>query len=293
LADEPADFSARVLDLWGRIAAMSQPILAFSGGVDSSLVAAVLAHTHDQGCLLVTADSPSLSQRQRRIAAQVAGELRLPHRWLATQEAEDPGYQQNHRDRCYYCKSHLYGTLRQIAAQYPGATLLSGTNLDDLGDHRPGLRAAAESGIAAPLAQASMSKADVRRLAARLGLSVHDLPAAPCLASRLAYGVRVTPARLRWVEAAETLLWDAGFSDVRVRLLPGEVARVEVPLAEVPRLCPATDRGPAAEPPTLLRQIRALGFADVIVDPLGLRSGNLNTLDSPKLPQLPILTGGN
>lgn len=270
----------RLRDLLSQV---QHPIVAFSGGVDSAVVAAMVGRTHGRDCLLVTADSPSLSARQREIAARVAEELQLPHRWLATAEADDPLYQRNHRDRCYFCKTHLYTSLRQVATEFPHATVLSGTNYDDLGDYRPGLLAAAQNQVFAPLAEAQMGKADVRALARALGLSVHDLPAAPCLASRLAYGVAVTPERLRRVELAEQRLWQAGFSDVRVRLLPEEVGRVEVPLAEVPRLTEATG---------LLQTILQMGFLRVDIDPQGLRSGNLNYLNTDSQgggPHLPIL----
>ncbi|MDP1564035.1 MAG: ATP-dependent sacrificial sulfur transferase LarE [Pirellulaceae bacterium] len=290
LGELSAELADKTRRLWQIVQSMAQPIVAFSGGVDSSLVAAVLAHTHGTRALLVTADSPSLSQRQRAIAERVANELKLPHRWLATQEADDPLYQRNHRDRCYYCKSHLYAALRTVAEQYPGATIVSGTNLDDLSDYRPGLRAADEQNVRAPLAESGFGKADVRNLAQVLQLSVHALPAAPCLASRLAYGVDVTTDRLHRVEQAESILWAAGFSDVRVRVLPGEIARIEVPKTEVPRLIEWLEsRSIGARD----REIDAIGFADVQIAPEGFVSGSLNavenaTPESP-FPKLPIL----
>lgn len=278
-----AELLAKTRRLWDLLSQLEHPIVAFSGGVDSAVVAAAVGRTHGTRCLLVTADSPSLAGRQRAIAERVAAELQLPHRWLPTAEADDPLYQRNHRDRCYYCKTHLYSALKQVAAEFPTATILSGTNLDDLGDYRPGLLAAAQHQVFAPLAEAQLGKAEVRALARALGLSVHDLPAAPCLASRLAYGVEVTAARLRRVEQAEQRLWQAGFSDVRVRILPEEVGRLEVPLAEVPRLQQLTQ---------LLHDIGHLGFSRLEIDPEGLRSGNLNYLNTDStggLPTLPVL----
>jgi pyridinium-3,5-biscarboxylic acid mononucleotide sulfurtransferase len=290
LGELSAELADKTRRLWQIVLGMAQPIVAFSGGVDSSLVAAVLARTHGTRALLVTADSPSLSQRQREIAERVAQELKLPHRWLATQEAADPLYQRNHRDRCYYCKSHLYAALRAVAGEYPGATILSGTNLDDLSDYRPGLRAADEQNVRAPLAESGFRKADVRSLAQALRLSVHALPAAPCLASRLAYGVEVIPDRLRRVEQAERILWAAGFSDVRVRVFSGEIARIEVPKTEVPRL---TEWLESRSADARDHEIDVIGFADFQIAPEGLVSGNLNTAvhatsESP-LPRLPIL----
>ncbi|MBL8855739.1 MAG: ATP-dependent sacrificial sulfur transferase LarE [Planctomycetaceae bacterium] len=286
----PAELQGKCLTLWQIVRRYAQPIVAFSGGVDSSLVAAVLARTHDRRVLLVTADSPSLSQRQRETADRVARELNLPHRWLQTQEAADPLYQRNHRDRCYYCKSHLYAALRAVAAEYPAATILSGTNHDDLSDYRPGLQAAAEQQVQSPLAEAGFTKDDVRGLARALHLSVHDLPAAPCLASRVAYGVEVTPARLHRVEQAESILWQAGFSNVRVRVLPGEIARIEVPKSEVDRLMDLCEQDVLG---TTRRQFRELGFADLKIATEGFVSGSLNleihSTDVSPLPKLPIL----
>jgi len=281
----PETLRGKTRTLWRQIEILSNPILAFSGGVDSSLVAAVLARTHGKRCLLVTAESPSLALRQRQVAQRVARELGLPHRWLVTEEMSDPRYQQNAADRCFYCKTHLYAALDRIASEYPEANILSGTNGDDLSDHRPGLQAARDRGVLAPLARAGFTKADVRQVARCLGLSVHDLPAAPCLASRIAYGVQVSPERLRKVEAAEALLWAAGFSDVRVRLLPDEVARIEVPQPEVARLLPMAEESLKL----VLRSIQDLGFHAVTVDPEGFRSGKLNESLTAALPKLPIL----
>lgn len=290
VAELPAELADKTQRLWQIVQSMVQPIVAFSGGVDSSLVAAVLTHTHAGRALLVTADSPSLSQRQRVIAERVAKELKLPHRWLATEEAADPLYQRNHRDRCYYCKSHLYAALRVVAEEYPGATILSGTNRDDLSDYRPGLRAADEQNVRAPLAESGFGKADVRSLAQVLRLSVHALPAAPCLASRLAYGVAVTPDRLRKVEQAESILWAAGFSDVRVRVLLGEIARIEVPKTEVPRLIEWLESRSSGAG---RHEMDGIGFADVQIAAEGFVSGNLNTVEDAtpesSLPKLPIL----
>lgn len=284
-----AALEAKVATMVDRVQTLPNPVLAFSGGVDSAVVAALLGRTHGSRARLVTAVGPSLSARQRAIAARVAGELGLPHEWIATHEGSDPNYQRNDARRCFHCKSHLYETLRAFAQDHPDSVLLSGTNFDDLHDYRPGLLAASHFHVIAPLADAKVSKAEVRRLAREWKLSVHDLPAAPCLASRIAYGVEVTPERLSTIEAAESLLWGAGFSDVRVRLLPQNVARIEVPLPEVARLQP--DGSETVHP--LVAQILRLGFDTVTVDPQGLRSGSLNSaLPSPQLPNsksLPIL----
>lgn len=186
--------------------------------------------------------------------------------------------------------------------RYPHSTLISGTNLDDLSDHRPGLVAADQHQVFAPLAQYQVSKIEVRQIATAFGLSVDDLPAAPCLASRVAYGIPVTQERLAKIEAAEALVWDLGFSDVRIRLLPENTASIEVPLEEVHRFWhPAgahasiADLSGQHQPQSLastsfifsqrqtqqfLSKIQELGFDRVAIDPKGLRSGSLNNLVS-------------
>lgn len=251
---------------------LESPVVAFSGGVDSSVVAGLLTIARQESIELVTAVGPALAKRQREFAGQVAGYLGARHRWIDAREIDDPGYQANATNRCFYCKSQLYRALQSLGTSQQTLTLLNGTNADDLQDHRPGLQAANRFSVVAPLAEAGLDKSQVRNLATMLGLPTANLPAAPCLASRIQYGIPVTPTRLKKIEAAEQQLWEMGFSDVRVRLLDGEIASVEVPRQELSRLSPLPVKD------SLEQAFRRLGFNRVQIQPEGLRSGRLNDL---------------
>ncbi len=246
-------------------------VIAFSGGVDSAVVAAAASRAGN-GSVAVTAVSASVAAVQREIAQRVAGELAIEHRWVVTDELSRPGYVQNDVRRCFHCKQTLYGALQAIAGQYGDMPIVSGTNADDLGDYRPGLEAGQLAGVITPLADLAIGKAQVRQIAALWGVSVAELPASPCLSSRLAYGVEVTPERLKRVEAAEAWLAGHGFSPLRVRLHSGELARIEVASDQLSRLVGS----PLAA--QLLAKFRQLGFQAVTVDLGGFRSGSLNQL---------------
>jgi pyridinium-3,5-biscarboxylic acid mononucleotide sulfurtransferase len=187
---------------------------------------------------------------------------------VPTHEGERPGYLRNGPDRCFFCKHELFEVLGPLAGA-EGLALAVGTNTDDLGDHRPGQRAAAEHGVLTPLLTAGFSKAEVREASRRLGLRTADKPAAACLASRIAYGVQVTPARLSRVERAEALLRSFGLAQLRVRD-HGDLARVEVPVDALPRLVEPASRA------RLVAGLRELGFAYVTLDLEGFRSGSMN-----------------
>jgi len=254
-----------------RCSKLVSPVLAFSGGIDSALVAAFLFRFSSHP-LAVTALSPSLSQRQKGFAIETAAQIGIAHRWVDTQEHLTPGYRSNRPDRCYHCKENLYQNLHSISKGFPTSQLISGTNLDDLKDYRPGLQAAKEFSVLQPLAECRITKKEVRIIAAFLGLVLPDRPASPCLASRIAYGVQVTPERLKMIEKAEEILWKAGFSDVRVRMMDGAAAKIEVPKKEIPKLeCPSF-----LDP--FSKELHNIGFQHIKVDPNGLRSGNLNDL---------------
>ncbi len=253
-----------------RIRPYRRVVVAFSGGVDSSVVAAAAFRADLQSVLAVTARSPSVCQWQLAMAKQVAAEIGISHRIIETDETERLEYVRNDGRRCFYCKQTLYQKLATIVEDSASAVICSGTNADDLVDYRPGIEAGSLAGIRTPLADLSLRKADVREIAKYFGLSNADVPASPCLASRLAYGVAVTGDRLRRVELAEAWLRDQGFSDCRVRVHEGETARVEVPLREVQQLT----RAPLDV--QLSQKLRSIGFQAVTVDPKGLRSGNLN-----------------
>ncbi|MFN5195464.1 MAG: ATP-dependent sacrificial sulfur transferase LarE [Cyanobacteriota bacterium] len=250
-----------------------QLVVAYSGGVDSTLVAALAVEQLGDRALAVTGVSPALAPHLRREAAAQARWLRLLHREIPTAELADPAYAANPEDRCYACKRELHGLLAPIAAAAGGATVVDGVNQDDLGDHRPGIRAARELGVLSPLAEVGLLKADVRTLSRALGLPWWDKPAQPCLASRFPYGEPITASRLQRVAAAEDWLRGLGFQRLRVRS-QGEAARIELPADELP-----TAMAALAEPGVrarLVEAFRALEFDAVSLDLEGLVSGKLN-----------------
>lgn len=246
-------------------------VVAYSGGVDSAFLTAVAHDVLGRDALAVTAVSPSLARREREGAEVLARRYGWQHRTVETSEVHRPEYARNGADRCYWCKDELFEVLAPIAAER-GAAIAVGTNTDDLGDHRPGLRAARERAVRSPLVDAGMSKADVRALAAERGLPVADKPASPCLSSRVAYGVEVTPERLRRVDAAEEAVRALGFDVLRVRD-HGDLARVEVPADELPRAASLRAEMHAA--------LADLGFRFVTLDLAGFRSGSLNAALAP------------
>lgn len=240
--------------------------VALSGGVDSAVVSKA-AYLSGRSCVAVTSDSPSVAQREIEDAREVARMVGIEHRVLQTRELDDPDYRANDGRRCYHCKTNLF---RSIALAYPGAIILTGTNKDDLGDYRPGLLAARESGVRAPLAELGIDKQMLRGLAEAWGLPVASKPASPCLSSRLAYGVEVTAERLARVEQAEALLRKMGLRDCRVRLHADELARIEVSEEAIVSLTLRDHRE------SLVAALKQLGFRYVTLDLEGFRSGSLN-----------------
>lgn len=244
-------------------------LTAFSGGVDSTLVAVVAARVHGDQALAVTGVSPSLATSEREHASRIAAELGLRHRLIDTHELARPGYRQNAGDRCYHCKTELFERLRELAIAEGFSAIASGDNLDDLGDHRPGLRAAEELEVRKPLIEAKLGKPAIRAIAAALGLPNHQKPAAPCLASRVPAGTRVSPEILARVEAAEAGVRALGFVEFRVRH-HGELARLELSLAELSRAL--------EQRVELLAAVKRAGYVFVALDLAGFRSGSLNVL---------------
>lgn len=247
---------------------MEQVIVAYSGGVDSSFLMAVAHETLGERAFAVTAVSPSLARRELDDATELARRFGWRHETVATHEVGREEYSRNDSDRCYWCKEELF-TVLEPKARALGAEIATGTNTDDLGDHRPGLRAAAERGVREPLVEAGLSKSEIRALARDLGLPTADKPASPCLSSRFAYGVRVTPQGLRRVERAEEAVRAFGFEVLRVRD-HGDVARIEIAPDELERA--------AALEAELVSAVAAVGFPKVMLDPEGFRSGSLNAV---------------
>jgi len=243
-------------------------IVAFSGGVDSAYLLAAAHDVLGDRCVGATAVSPSLARDELETARRIAAAIGA--RWVPveTHEFDDPRYRRNDADRCYFCKHALFAELTALAGTLGVQVIAYGANVDDQGDYRPGARAAAAFMVRAPLLEAGLTKAEIRRLARRRGLEVWDKPASPCLASRLPFGTPVTLVALRQIEESERLLHGLGFREVRVRH-HGETARIEVPLLEIPHLMDV-----ASEVTTALR---SLGFREVVVAPDGLRSGRFTT----------------
>jgi uncharacterized protein len=251
---------------YGRVA------VAFSGGVDSTVVAQVAYEALGNTAVAVTAVSDSLAAGELEQAQELARMIGIHHRVIYTEEFTDPNYLRNHSDRCYFCKSELYGRLQGMLGELGVDVIASGANLDDMGDYRPGLRAAGEHGIRHPLQECNLTKADVRALARTWGLPTWDKPATPCLSSRIAYGEEVTPERVQMIDQAEQWLRRRGLHVLRVRYHKGDLARVEVPLVDLPRFVEPELRA------DLIPAFRALGFKFIALDLEGFRSGSLNSV---------------
>jgi uncharacterized protein len=260
---------ATLLRLEAELAQLGSACVAFSGGVDSSLVLAAAVHALGaDNVLACTAVSATYLPEELIVARGLAAELGVRHVVLETHEFDEPSFTGNPRERCYFCKRELVAGMRRVAAEHGCAALVDGANLDDLGDHRPGMRASAEGGVSHPLLEAGIGKAAVRRLARALGLSTWDAPQQACLASRIPYGEPITVEKLTAVAEAERVLRELGFRQCRVRH-HGAVARVEVEADEIARAA-----GPSRE--EIARRLRALGFTWVTLDLDGFRSGSMN-----------------
>jgi uncharacterized protein len=257
---------AATLGGYGRVA------VAFSGGIDSTVVAQAAFEALGDAAIAVTAVSESLAAGELEEAQDLATKIGIRHRVIRTEEFADPNYRRNDSNRCYFCKSELYGRLTGMLDELGVEIIVSGANLDDMGDYRPGLRAASEHGIRHPLQECGLNKSDVRALARGWGLPTWDKPATPCLSSRVAYGEDPTPERVRMIDSAEQWLRQRGLKILRVRYHKGDLARIEVSPEELIRLVELEIRG------ELITAFRALGFKFVTLDLEGFRSGSMNSV---------------
>jgi uncharacterized protein len=249
------------------IGSLGRVVVAFSGGIDSSLVAHVAASELGENALIATSGSASLKRSDLSLTQHLADRWKLNHRVITTDELSKTEYRANPTNRCFYCKTSLYAALQEIAEKERYDYILNGTNTDDLGDHRPGLQAANDFNIRSPLVETGFCKSDIRALAEHLGLENAQKPQAACLSSRFPYGSHITRERLAQVEAAENVLAALGFTQYRVRHHE-EVARIEIVAQEMPH---------AIEVAALIdERVRACGYRFVSLDLGGFRSGALN-----------------
>jgi uncharacterized protein len=255
-------------------AEMEQALIAYSGGVDSTLVAKIAYDVLGDRALAVTAVSPSLLPEELEDAREQAAQIGIPHKVVQTNEMDNPNYTTNPVNRCYFCKSTLHDTLKPLAIQLGYPYVVDGVNADDLRDYRPGIQAAKERGVRSPLAEVGVTKAEVRQLSQQLGFSWWDKPAQPCLSSRFPYGEEITVSKLQRVGRAERYLRSLGLKNLRVRSV-GDTARIELPPEQVKEFVLTTDL------PNLVSALQSYGFIYVTLDLEGYRSGKLNQVLTP------------
>ena len=254
-------------------------LVAYSGGVDSVFLAYVAHEVLGDRALAAIADSPSLPRRELRDAVEIAQRFGIPLRVVKTQEFDNPAYLSNPTNRCYFCKKELFTELEPLAKAEGFAVIAYGENASDIGDFRPGAKAAAEFQVRAPLKEAGLTKTEIRELSAEFGLPTADKPQMACLSSRIPYGETVSPEKLQMIEAAENVLRDLGFYDVRVRhhelaSSSGEtarfLARIELGQSELPRFLEGSAFNDVAN------ALRRIGYTHVTLDLQGYRRGSLN-----------------
>jgi uncharacterized protein len=267
-----AELAAKRDRLLATIGGYGRCVVAFSGGIDSTVVAMAARLALGERALAVTGVSPSLAGGELDEARRLASWIGIRHEVMATDEFENPAYLSNAPDRCYHCKTELYTRLEGLAERFPSAVIVNGANLDDRGDYRPGMVAAGEHRVKSPLLECGLTKVEVRALAASWGLPTWDKPASPCLSSRIAYGEEVTPARVEMIDRAERFLRQRGLRELRVRYHRGEHARIEAPADALAALCRDPLRSEVVE------HFNAIGFKYVSLDLEGFRSGSMNAV---------------
>ncbi|TWU08774.1 hypothetical protein CA54_40110 [Symmachiella macrocystis] len=264
---EKRDALLGIMSGYGRVA------VAFSAGIDSTVVAKAAQLACGDRAVAVTADSPSLAGGELEEAKRLAALIGIRHRIVRTEEFENSDYLKNASNRCYFCKTELYTQLEGLAAQLDVDVIVNGANLDDRGDHRPGMQAASEHDVRSPLIEAQFTKAEVRVLAADWELPIWDKPASPCLSSRIAYGLEVTPQRVRRVDDAERFLRESlDLRELRVRHEPNDLARIEVPVTALARFANDDIRD------KITTHFKSLGFKFITLDLEGFRSGSMNSV---------------
>ena len=268
----PADLAAKRDRLLELLRACGSCAVAFSGGLDSTVVAKAAQLALGDRAVAVTGVSASLAGGELEECRELARQIGIRHEVIRTDELSIPGYQANSGNRCYFCKTELFVKVQELAQRVGVAVVCDGTNHDDGGEHRPGRQAGRERQIRSPLAECELTKAEIRQLAVAWELPIWDKPATPCLSSRVAYGETVTPERLAMIGGAERFLREHGFQPLRVRYHKGDMARIEVSPEALPRFFEPGFRDAVVE------KLKALGFKFVSLDLEGFRSGSMNAV---------------
>ncbi|MBI2653836.1 ATP-dependent sacrificial sulfur transferase LarE [Candidatus Woesearchaeota archaeon] len=261
------ELQQKYIELKKIIKKLDGAIVAFSGGVDSALMAKVAYDALGDKAIAVTADSPSLPRRELEETKRIAQKIGIKHIVISTEETKNENYLKNPSNRCYYCKSELYTELKEFSKKTGMKNILNGTNFDDLGDYRPGLRAADENRVISPLKDAKITKNEVRELAKYLGLEIWDKPSSPCLSSRVPYGHEITMKKLAMIEQAENFLKDFGMRELRVRHF-GDTARIEVNEGDKLIVDKNFDK--------IEKRFSEIGFSNIIIS--NFKSGALNLM---------------
>ena len=264
----------RLLDL---LRSYGSCAVAFSGGLDSTVLAKAAQLALGDRAVAVTGQSASLAVGELDESRELARQIGIRHEIVATGEMSLPAYQANQSDRCYHCKSELFAEVEQVAQRLGLAVVADGSNRDDHGEYRPGLHAAAQRNVRSPLAECGLTKPEIRQLAEDWGLPTWNKPATPCLSSRIAYGEQITPERLAMIDRAERFLRERGFRPLRVRYHKGDVARIEVPLEQVAKFTEPQFRREVVD------YLKSLGFKYVSLDLEGFRSGSMNAVLGSKV----------